>query len=117
MTNASTGTRGYSVGDDVALTFTIGSSESTAPDTASVHLIVTDPTGVDSARHTTGSSAPLTKSVPSSDSTSIGWAKWSRLIPATLPGRWTYQFTSTGTVRTSMGGAFAVRGHLASTST
>lgn len=106
--------RAYSVGDDVELTFTVGSSQSTQPDTAAVHLIVTDPLGADS-RYTTANG--LSKSVPSSDSTSVGWARWQGLFPATRSGRWTYQFTSTGTVRTSMGGAYAVARPLASTST
>ena len=105
----------YAVGDDVELTFTIGSSQTTAPELAAVRLVVTDPTGVDYLR-TTGSTG-LAKSIPTSDSTGFGFARWSMLWPATAPGRWTYQFTSTGTVRTSMGGAFAVARPLASTST
>lgn len=106
----------YSVGDNVELTFTIGSSQSTAPEQATVHLIVTDPLGADT-KFTTGSTAPLTKSIPTSDSTSEGWAEWTRLVFADKPGRWTYQYTSTGVVKTSMGGAFAVAGPFASTST
>jgi len=106
--------RAYSVGDDVELTFTVGSSQSTEPESASVHLVITDPLAAD-ARYTTANG--LTKSVPSSDSTSEGWARWQGLFPANKPGRWTFQFTSTGTVRTSMGGAYAVARPLASTST
>jgi len=105
----------YAVGDDVELSFTIGSTQSTAPELAAVRLIVTDPDGNDYERST--GSTGLTKAVMSSDSTSEGWARWSMLWPATLPGRWTYQFRSTGTINTSMGGAFAVARPLASTST
>lgn len=104
----------YSVGDNVELGFTIGSSQSTSPETSTVHLTVTDPTGGD---QTLTTATGLSKAVPSSDSTSEGWAQWTALIPATAHGRWTYQFTSTGTVRTSMGGAYAVARPLASTST
>lgn len=108
-------TRAYSVGDNVEVAFVIGSSQSTTPETSSVHLIVTQPDGTDLARYTTANG--LTKSTPSSDSTQVGWARWAKLVPVDMHGRWTYQFTSTGTVRTSMGGAFAVARPLASTST
>jgi len=106
-------TQPYAVGDNVELSFLIGSTETTSPQSAAARLVVTNPLGVDTVYPTSA----LTQTVPSSDSTSEGWAKWRRLITADLHGRWTYQFTSTGTINTSAGGAFAVARPLASTST
>lgn len=106
----------YWLGNNIRLSYTVGSTASTQPDQAVVTLVVTDPDGIDQV-YSTGSSAPLSKSVPSSDSTSEGWARWTRLVPATKPGRWTYAFRSTGILLTAASGAFAVTRPLASTST
>lgn len=106
-------TNAYDVGDNVELSFLLGSTTTTAPETAAVHLVVTNPLGVDLKFL----SSQLTPTIPSSDSTGEGWAKWSRLLPVTTPGRWTYQFTSTGAILASAGGAFAAARPLASTST
>ncbi len=103
----------YSVGDTVRLRYTLGSTATTAPEAANVHLIVTDPVAGD----TRYASSQLTKTTPSSDSTSTGWARWEKLITVPNAGRWLYQFTSTGVLMTSAGGAFAVARPLASTST
>ena len=107
-------TQPYSVGDNVELSYRIGSTASTQPETAAVHLIVTDPTGIDS-KYTTASG--LSKSVPTSDSTTEGWALWKKVLLLNVPGRWTYQFTSTGSILTSAGNALGVARPLASTST
>lgn len=104
---------GYSVGEDVELSFLVGSTRSTDLTSVVTHLVVTDPEGTDQKF----TSTQLAATTPSSASTSEGWRRWTKVVPMTLPGRWTYQFTSTGLIRTSAGGACAVARPLASTST
>lgn len=102
----------YEVGQTVELAFTLNSTATTAPGSATVALVVTAPSGADTV-YSTG----LSQSTPSSDSTSMGVARWRKLVTVTEAGRWRYQFRSTGTIVAAAGNAFAARGVFASTST
>lgn len=103
---------GFQRGEQARLSFVLASTLSTTPSTG-VRLVVTDPAGVDTI---IGSSA-LSTWLPSSMSTVAGVQGFYYDLPLDQIGRWTFQYTSTGTVVASDGGAVAVRSPYASTST
>lgn len=110
-------TKAYVVGETVRLKFEMMSTATTAPESANVHLVVTSP--IPKSTDTVFAKATLSTFLSTRGSTApkVGACGFYKDFVPTAPGRWTYEFTSTGAITTRDGGAFAVARPLASTST
>lgn len=109
-------TRVYAVGETVRFKFEIASTATTSPETSIVHLVITSPSNVDTvvakASLTTFASTREVVGPPK-----IGACGFYKDFVVTAPGRWRYEFFSTGAITTRDGGAIAVARPFASTST
>jgi uncharacterized protein YfaS (alpha-2-macroglobulin family) len=105
-----TWTTAYDPGDTVRLSFTITSTPvSTAYANSNCHLDLLPPVGVlRTLTSTSTASSPL-------EHDSLGHYHYDLIPTTTEAGRWRYRFVSTGAVKQSQQGVFAVRNKVTST--
>ena len=98
-------TDAYTVGDIVRLSFSVLSTGSTYVNTAVTFIV--NPPADSTASAWTRSAGPSTAGSTAISHDATG--RWHADYPVTVPGRHTFAMRSTGTVRCTTDGAFAVR--------
>lgn len=103
----------YVTGETVRFSFEMVSTATTAPEAATVHLVITNPAALDVVIP----KAQLSTHASTKQTAGVGACVFYKDYVVDLPGRWTYEFVSTGIIVTKSGGAVAVARPYASTST